>query len=167
MIPAIIAAIPSLIKLFNSDSRSDGVKELTQTVVQEAGKKLGINFNTKEDVSNHLNANPVDAIKLKELDDKYKLSIDELYLKDKSDARKMNVLIQQSKDWLVRNAGSLIAIFVVVSTFGLWLCMLIGMTDSLNQSVLMSINSSLTLSLGYVLSFYYGSSKTEADSKRA
>ena len=82
---AVIAAIPSLIKLFSSDSRSDGAKELTQAVVQEAGKKLGINFTTKEDLVTHLNSNPEDATKLREIETSHLQAIAKLKLENKKE----------------------------------------------------------------------------------
>ena len=85
LIPTVISAIPSLIKLFSSDSRSDGVKELTQTVVQEAGKKLGITFGTKEEVLTHLNSNPEDAIKLREIETSHLQAIAKLKLENKKE----------------------------------------------------------------------------------
>lgn len=88
MIPiatAVIGAIPSLIKLFDSDSRADGVKELTQTVVQEAGKKLGVDFKTKNDVVSHLNSNPEDAVKLREIETAHLQAIAQLDLKNKKE----------------------------------------------------------------------------------
>lgn len=167
MLPMIISAIPSLIKLFNSDSRDSGVKELTSTVISEVGKKLNVDFKSKEEVVKHLNSNPEDAIKLKELDLNYKKDIDAMYLKDKQDARNMNVKIQAAKDWLVRNTGSMIAIFTIASAFILDLVILIMVFNSIEVSpILTLIAGANNVKAGQVLSFYFGASKMEADSKR-
>ena len=139
---------------------TDMIRDKGEDLVTEAIKKTtGIDISGNKKITEEQKQTIINSQK----------SIDrelELIYKDKSDARSMNIKLQVSKDWLVRNAGSLIAIFVVVATFGLWLCMVLGITDNLNQNVLSSINSSLTLSLGYVLAFYFGSSKEAADSKR-
>lgn len=159
ILTAAITAITSMLADKGLGAVSKAIEGGADKAIELVSKKTGIDLSSKKE----LTAQDIEKLKvfqsthLKEL---------EMFYADRADARNMNVKLQASKDWLVRNAGSLISIFVVVSTFGLWLCMLVGITDNLNQTVLMSINSSLTLSLGYVLSFYYGSSKTEADSKR-
>jgi len=166
---AIISAIPSLIKLFNSDDRKEGVKELTQTVVNEASKKLGVTLNTKDDVLKHLEQNPEQAIKLREIETKHIQSIMELQLKDVQSAREMNFNIQSSKDWLVRNTGSLIAMFTVLFAVVLDIYILYKAFNSgiatLNPIVTL-IAGNVSARAGQVLSFYFGSSKESADSKR-
>ena len=83
IIAGVVSAIPSIIKLFDSDERDAGVKELTATVVGEASKALGVPFKNKEDVVTHLNTNPQDAIKLRELETTHLSKIAQLELDGK------------------------------------------------------------------------------------
>lgn len=163
---AVISAIPSIMKLFDSDSRSDGVKELTNTVVGEVGKKLGVEFKTKEDVVKHMATNPEDAVKLREIDAKFKTDIEKMYLEDKQSARDTSVALQESTaNWLVKSTGSMIAIGTIIASFTLFVLLLIGTIDMANPAV--------TLILGFaggyitqILSFYFGSSKQHVDENR-
>jgi hypothetical protein len=83
IIAGVISAIPSIIKLFDSDDRDQGVKELTNTVVKEAGKALGVDFKSKDEVVTHLNANPQDAIKLREVETQHLQKMGQLQLDGK------------------------------------------------------------------------------------
>ena len=108
-----------------------------------------------------------------ELTKRLSLQLEEtkIVLNDKQNARSMNVLLNSSynnpNSWLTKNTGSLIALFTTLFTFGLWFAMLMDFTYSVNENILFAINSGLTLSLGYVLSFYFGSSKNESDIQRS
>lgn len=82
---AVISAIPSIIKLFNSDERGDGVKELTSTIVKEAGQALDVEFNTKDDVLNHLAQNPEAAFKLRDIETKHIQALASLELENKKE----------------------------------------------------------------------------------
>jgi len=99
-----------------------------------------------------------------------KLDLDETkaFLKDKSSARKMNSDLQVSKDWLVRNTGSLIAWFIIIGTFILdYMVVFEGLKNEVgDKEVLMFILGSMNTYTAGVISFYFGSSKTEADNKR-
>jgi len=83
MITALITAIPSLIKLFDSDSRDSGVKELTNTVIGQVSEKLGIDFTSGKEVISHLEGRPEDAIKLREIEASHIESIAKLDLENK------------------------------------------------------------------------------------
>lgn len=168
LVAGALSAIPSIVKLFDSDSREDGVKELTSTVVNEASKALGVSP-TKDAIVNELNKDPANVLKLRDIELKYASSIEQLRIQDRSNAREMNVKIQGAKDWLVRNTGSLIALFTVVFAFGLDAFILYEVfTNSVTE-----LNPVVTLIAGYstakasqVLGFYFGDSKVNADSKR-
>ena len=90
------------------------------------------------------------------------------YLKDKQSARKMNSDLVASKDWLVRNTGSLVAWFIIIGTVALdYLVAFDGLKDKVgDKEVLMFILGSMNTYTATVISFYFGSSKTEADFKR-
>jgi len=89
----------------------------------------------------------------------------EAIFKDKQNAREMNIEIANSNGgWLLKNTGSMIALITILSVFTLF-----GMLLSGNLSI---ENPNVSLICGYaggyvmaILSFYFGSSKTEADSK--
>ena len=97
------------------------------------------------------------------------LEITKTIIVDKSDARQMNNFLNKHKQtpWLVKNTGSLIALITTLFTFGLWFAMLLDFTTGVNENILFAINSGLTLSFGYVLSFYFGSSKNESDLQKS
>jgi len=92
----------------------------------------------------------------------------EAYLEDTQSARKMNSDLVASKDWLVRNTGSLLAWFVVLGTFTLdYMVAFEGLKEAVgDKEVLMFILGSMNTYTAGVISFYFGSSKTEADAKR-
>jgi hypothetical protein len=110
-----------------------------------------------------------DRIKIEDNQNERNLQNDKLKAEDKQNARALqaNLNSLQSTPWLVKNTGSMIALFTTVFTFGLWFAMLMNFTAEVNENILFAINSGLTLSLGYVLSFYFGSSKNESDLQRS
>jgi len=92
----------------------------------------------------------------------------EIYLEDKQSAREMNSNLVASKDWLVRNTGSLLAWFIVIGTVALdYMIAFENLKDAVaDKEVLMFILGSMNTYTAGVISFYFGSSKTEADAKR-
>ena len=69
ILPIVLSAIPSIVKLFDEDDRKEGVKELTGDVISQASQLLGIpQANNKDELIAHLNANPDEVIKLKQLE---------------------------------------------------------------------------------------------------
>jgi hypothetical protein len=82
MLTALLAAVPSIYKLFTSDDKDEAVKKITGQVVQSAAAALGIETTRKEDIVKHLEQNPDDVYKLKKLDNDFELRIKELDLKE-------------------------------------------------------------------------------------
>lgn len=74
---------------------------------------------------------------------------------------------QSHTSWLIKNTGSIIALTVVSATFALWFVMLTGEGEvkGASENILFAINGGLTTAVGFILSFYFGTSKTEADAK--
>ena len=93
---------------------------------------------------------------------------DEVFIGDKKSAREMNSNLISSKDWLVRNTGSLLAWFVILGTFTLdYMIAFEGLKKAVeDKEVLMFILGSMNTYTAGVISFYFGSSKTEADAVR-
>jgi len=124
-------------------------------------KKTGVNLD--KEPSNE------DVKKLVEFEKKNSEEIQkrlESILKDKQNAREMNVELSNSNgSWLIKNTGSIIALTTIIAVFALFGLLLHGDLSIENPNV--------SLICGYaggyvmaILSFYFGSSKTEADKVR-
>ena len=74
----------------------------------------------------------------------------------------MAIELGKSDSWLLKNTGSLIGIFTVVSSFVLFVLLLNG-TLSIENSTVAIIVGFVGGYVSQILSFYYGSSKNEAD----
>ncbi len=130
--------------------------------VEVLKEKTGIDLSKKDRLSQS------EILKLKEFENKNKeflLKQIELANADRDSARKMNIELSKSDSWLVKNTGSILALFVTLSTF-----ILFGLLLNGNLTI---DNPNVALIAGFVggyvttiLSFYFGSSKTEADNKR-
>ena len=152
MITGLIASLG--MKLFDSyaeDVIVGGIKKVT-----------GIDLEGKQELKPH----EIETIKRAESMLAKEL---ELIYADKDSAREMNRVLQTSKDWLVRNMGSLIAGVTVILTFMLDGYVLhqgisLGM-EALNPIVTL-ISGAMTTRVMTIYSFYYGSSKNEADAQR-
>ena len=91
----------------------------------------------------------------------------ELGYQDKNNARSFGVNIQVSQDWLVRNAGSLIAIFTIISAFILDLLLIYMVMNGTNVNPIYTlIQGAMNVRAVQVLSFYFGDSKVNADRQR-
>ncbi len=91
----------------------------------------------------------------------------ELGYQDKNNARNFGVNIQVSQDWLVRNAGSLIAIFTIISAFILDLLLIYMVMNGTNVNPIYTlIQGAMNVRAVQVLSFYFGDSKVNADRQR-
>jgi hypothetical protein len=77
----------------------------------------------------------------------------------------MNVELSKSDSWLVKNTGSILALFVTLSTFTLFGLLLSGKLTIDNPNVAL-IAGFVGGYVTTILSFYFGSSKTEADKVR-
>lgn len=77
-------------------------------------------------------------------------------------ARKANLKLYSTKNigWLNLNAGAIIALITVIFTFGLWFAMLSGFSKGLNDNILFAINSGASMAIGFILSYYFGSSNS-------
>ena len=77
------------------------------------------------------------------------------------------IALKDAKSWLVANTGSLIAIFTVLNAFVLDVAILYMAFKGMELSpILTLIAGANNVKAGQVLSFYFGSSKESADSKR-
>lgn len=91
----------------------------------------------------------------------------ELGYQDKNNARSFGVNIQVSQDWLVRNAGSLIALFTILSAFILDLLLIYMVMNGTNVNPIYTlIQGAMNVRAVQVLSFYFGDSKVNADKQR-
>ena len=91
----------------------------------------------------------------------------ELGYQDKNNARSFGVNIQTSQDWLVRNTGSLIAIFTIISAFILDLLLIYMVMNGTNVNPIYTlIQGAMNVRAVQVLSFYFGDSKVNADRQR-
>jgi len=125
-------------------------------------EKTGIDLAKKQNLSQE------DILKLKEFENKNKeflLKQIELANADRDSARNMNIELSKSDSWLVKNTGSILALFVTLSTFVLFGLLLNGNLTIDNPNVAL-IAGFVGGYVTTILSFYFGSSKTESDSKR-
>jgi len=109
-----------------------------------------------------------DFIKLKEFENKNKeflLKQIELMNQDRDSARNMSIELSKSNSWLVKNTGSILALFVTLSTFILFGLLLNGTLTIDNPNVAL-IAGFVGGYVTTILSFYFGSSKLEADKVR-
>ena len=125
-------------------------------------EKTGIDLAKKQNLSQE------DILKLKEFENKNKeflLKQIELANADRDSARNMNIELSKSDSWLVKNTGSILALFVTLSTFVLFGLLLNGNLTIDNPNVAL-IAGFVGGYVTTILSFYFGSSKTESDFKR-
>lgn len=127
---------------------------------------LGVSDNP-EAIAEEIRKNPDALLKLKKLDSDERIQNLNAYYADKDSARDMAVDIQTSTDWLVRNTGSIIALFTVMSAFAmdLYLLYLVQSDETIN-SMFTLIAGAVSTRAVQVLSFYFGESKSNADNQR-
>lgn len=89
----------------------------------------------------------------------------EIYLNDKDSARNMNIELSKSDSWLLKNTGSMLAWLIVIGTMAIdYLVAFEGLKQSVeDKEVLMFILGAMNTYTASIISFYFGSSKTEAD----
>ena len=157
VLPAIISAIPSIIKLFDSDERKQGVKELTGQAINEAGKALGLQFNSQDELINHLNANPIEVLKLKQLESDTQLEMEKVGLLIIEAVNETMQSESKSDHWLQYAWRPFIGMNFGLYIGSLWLLPLFGKAPSvLDQNIIMAI----TAILG-VASYFRGQEKVK------
>ena len=142
-----IGFITNLVKDKGQDLAIEGIKKAT-----------GIDLSTKKELT------PNERQLLIASEQRILRETELIYI-DKQNARNMSIELSKSNSWLLKNAGSLIALFVVSACFGLFVLLLKGSLSIENSNVAMIVG----FAGGYIsqiLSFYFGSSKEQADSKR-
>ena len=137
-------------------------------IVETVGKIADDLITSDEEIAEKENEKLKTTLQYKNENKKLDLDETKAFLEDKSSAREMNSNLQVSKDWLVRNTGSLIAWFIIIGTFTLdYMVVFEGLKNEVgDKEVLMFILGSMNTYTAGVISFYFGSSKTEADVKR-
>jgi hypothetical protein len=157
ILPTIISAIPSIIKLFDSDERKTGVKELTGQAIHQASKIMGINFNSGNDLLAHLNTNPSEVLKLSQLEDDTKIKMEKVGLLIIEAVNKTMQSESKSDHWLQYSWRPFIGINFGLYIGSLWLLPLFNKTPSLlDQNIIMAI----TAILG-VASYFRGQEKVK------
>lgn len=127
---------------------------------------LGVEDDPKA-IEKELRNNPDALLKLKKLDSDERIQNLNAYYADKDSARNMAVSIQVSKDWMVRNTGSIIALFTVTSAFIMDAYLLyLASTGGEINSMYTLIAGGTSVKAVQVLSFYFGDSKSTADAGR-
>lgn len=133
-------------------------------VVKGIEKLTGVDL-SKQELTNEDKQKIIDSqIEIMNLDFKTL----ELGYQDKNNARSFGVNIQVSQDWLVRNAGSLIALFTILSAFILDLLLIYMVMNGTNVNPIYTlIQGAMNVRAVQVLSFYFGDSKVNADRQRS
>ena len=142
----------------------DLISDIGMPLVKKGVKALtGIDLESKE-------LTPEQKAKLVEMEVEIKkIDFEKLKLEyeDKASARLFGVNIQQSQDWLVRNTGSLIALFTVLSAFILDMLLIYMVVNDTNVNPIYTlIQGAMNVRAVQVLSFYFGDSKVNADKQR-
>jgi len=136
-----------------SDLIDNGKEEAVKVIENKTGVKLKPKL-TKVEID-----------KLKEFEqNNQKLLLEELktYIKDKESARKMQVELSKSNSWLLKHTGSIIALITIICGFSMFALLLEGKFSIDNPNVAL-IAGFVGGYITNILSFYFGSSKNEAD----
>jgi len=165
---AVLSALPSLFKLFDSDERAEGVKELTNVAVSQVSDVLGIKFNSKDEVVKHLNARPEDAVKLQELDNEYKLAVEQLHAADRASARELQKSALASEDTFSARFIYYYAWTITTVTFAYIFAITFAEIPEGNHRFADTVLGFLLgTGLAAIINFFYGSSKGSADKTNA
>ena len=161
---AVLSALPSLFKLFDSDERADGVKELTNVAVSQISDKLGVKLESKKDVLDHLNAKPEDIVKLRELDSEYKMAIEQLHAADRANARELQKSALASEDTFSKRFIYYYAWTITIITFAyIFAITFAEIPDGNHRFADTVLGFLLGTGLSAIINFFYGSSKGSAD----
>ena len=131
------------------------------------GEALGCDA-TPQAIEHELKNNPDALLKLRKLDSDERItSLKDMYA-DRDSARDMNIKVQGSKDWLVRNTGSVLGLFTVLAAFGMdgYLLYLSNTPDATISPIFTLVAGGTSARAIQVLSFYFGDSKTSADNNK-
>lgn len=164
LLPLLFQAIPSIIKLFDSDSRKKGVEELTSQALVKASDLLGVPLGTKDELITHLNANPEEVIKLRELELETKKEMLKYKLLNKQEDTKVVQAVNQtmqseskSEHWMQYSWRPFIGMNFGCYIGSLWLLPIWDKTPAtLDQNIIMAI----TAILG-VASYFRGQEKVK------
>lgn len=128
---------------------------------------LGVE-DTPEAIEKELRTNPSALLKLKELESDERIQELKAMNADRDSARKREIKVQTSKDWLVRNTGSILGLLTVLSAFGMdvYLLYLSGVPDVEISPIFTLVAGGTSARAIQVLSFYFGDSKTAADNSK-
>jgi hypothetical protein len=127
--------------------------------VKMIAQKLGVE-DSVEAVTKHLQANPDDALKLKELD----LKELEVHAKDRDSARNREVeMAKADVHFITKNITSLLAIGTLTSTMIMTgLVFFVNFPDS-QENIIIFVLGFLSSAATQVLSYYFGSSAGSKD----
>lgn len=145
----LLGLIPNIINLITSDEKQNKTEE----IIQEVANTIGVEA-TKEKILAHLEANPEDTIKLKDIELKAK----KILLYDIQDAREMNIKMQEIGSFLAKNTSHILAICVVVMCFMLFYMILYGKLTLGEGNVGILVGGAIGF-VTQILSFYFGSSE--------
>ena len=157
LLPVILSALPSIVKLFDSDDRKEGVKELTGQAVSKASELMGINFNSSTELLTHLNENPVEVLKLKQLESDTKLEMERIGLLIIEAVNKTMQSESKSDHWMQFSWRPFIGMNFGLYIGSLWLLPLFDKTPAvLDQNIILAISAILG-----VASFFRGQEKVK------
>jgi hypothetical protein len=127
--------------------------------VKMIAQKLGVE-NSVEAVTKHLQSNPEDAVKLKELD----LKELELHNADRDSARKREMeIVKSDAHFITKNITSLLAIGTVAGAMVMTaLVFFVDFPDS-QENIIIFVLGFLSSAATQVLSYYFGSSAGSKD----
>jgi hypothetical protein len=127
--------------------------------VKMIAQKLGVE-NSVEAVTKHLQSNPEDAVKLKELD----LKELELHNADRDSARKREMeVVKSDAHFITKNITSLLAIGTVAGAMVMTaLVFFVDFPDS-QENIIIFVLGFLSSAATQVLSYYFGSSAGSKD----
>ena len=110
----------------------------------------------QEKIIAHLEANPEEAMKLRELE----LNAKKLIFADIASARDMNIRVQEMGSFLAKNTSHILALVVIGLCFSLFYLVLIGAITLSEGNVGMLIGGGIGF-VTQILSFYFGSSEVK------
>jgi hypothetical protein len=149
----LLSVVPSIINLINSNDKT----EATINLINDVAETLGVEP-TKEKITAHLEANPEDAIKLRDIE----LEAKKLIFADIANARDMNVKLQQNGSYIAKNTASILSLAVVGLCFCLFYLVLMGELTLGEGNVGMLIGGAIGF-VTQILSFYFGSSEIKGE----